>query len=331
MPLARMIPFRGATFSIPLALFLLLLLIPAPVPAQTTEGTTSGTETPALPEEQFKRVKFVFEPDAYYTDVELILALTREPIPQIGEKTEAEIYRTLLSRAAVLPRYIVLEGSVNPLPYLGVWIKRDNPGFYENAQVSGSFNWVQAVTAGFEEPYAVSLLAGNVVGFDIPGPTDIKGNGYSGYLFSAGNYHIKNNTLIHDRWQEIEWKMKGDRRSKIKKLSWSFRVGAKMHSNPNITDILYLSVRRSRLDYQIEEGSLFYNSGFEYTMDLNRTTFSPIRHYFFVDKKWPVRNGEMALALATGFVWESSSKYTGPLADGKGTSFQFLLRPNIEF
>jgi hypothetical protein len=202
---------------------------------------------------------------------------------------------------------------------------------YENAQVSGSFNWVQAITAGFEEPYAVSLLAGNVVGFDIPGNRDVKGNGYSGYLFSAGNYHIKNNTLIHDRWQEIEWKMKGDRRSKVKKLSWSFRVGAKMHSNPDITDIVYLSVRRSRLDYQQEENSVYSNSGFEYTMDLDRKSYSPIRHYFFVEKKWPIRNGQMALALATGFVWESSKKYTGQLADGTGTSYQFLLRPNIEF
>jgi hypothetical protein len=284
-----------------------------------------------VPEEQFHRLKLVFEPDAYYTNLELLLSLTRDPIPQMGERTEAEIYRTLLSRAAVLPRYIVLEGSVNPLPYLGVWVKRNDPDFYKNARLSGSFNWVQAVTAGFEEPYAVSLLAGNVVGFDIAGSGDTKGNGYSGYLFSAGNYHIKNNTLIHDRWQEIEWKVKGDRKSPVKKLSWSFRVGAKLHDNPYITDILYLSFRRSRLDYKADEGSFFNNSGFEYTLDLDRRNSSPIRHYFLADKKWPLGNGQFAVTLAAGFVWESARKYSGPLADGTGTNFQFLLRPNIEF
>jgi hypothetical protein len=297
---------------------------------ETTEGV-AGASPPAPAPEQFKRLEIVFEPDAYYTNLELILALTDAPMPRVGEKTESEIYSMLLSRAALLPQFLVLEASVNPLPYLGVSIKRNEPGLYENAELSGSFNWVQAVTAGFEEPYAMSVLAGNVVGFDVPGSTDITGIGYSGYLFSAGNYHIKNNTLIRDRWREIEWKMKGDRKSPVKKLSWSFRIGAKLHGNPDITDILYLSFRRSRLDYRPRAGSLFNNSGFEYTIDLDRKTSSPMRHYFYVDKKWPVENKRMALALAVGFIWESAGKYTGSLDTGEGKTFQFILRPNIEF
>ncbi len=327
----------SATFSTVvknLLLFLtavLVLLFPAfPAFTETTEEN-SGKESPARPEEQFRRIKFVFEPDAYYTDAELIVALTKAPIPQMGEKTESEIYETLLSRAAVLPQYLVLEASVNPMPYLGVYLKRNDPGFYANAEVSGSFNWIQSLTAGFEEPYAVSLLAGNVVGFDIPGRPEIKGNGYSGYLFSAGNYHIRNNTLIHDRWQELEWKIKGDRKSPVKKLSWSFRAGAKMHGNPDITDILYLSFRRSRLDYQSTETSVMNNSGFEYTIDVDRKTFTPIRHYFYVDKKWPIENRQFAVTLAVGFVWESARKYRGDLAKGEERNVQFLIRPNIEF
>jgi hypothetical protein len=65
-----------------------------------------------------------------------------------------------------------------------------------------------------------------VVSFDVSDGKEIKGNGYSRYLFSAGNYHIKDNLLIHDRWQEFEWKMKGDLKSQVKKLSWSLRIGA---------------------------------------------------------------------------------------------------------
>jgi hypothetical protein len=311
-----------------IALFLLPLSRALPVHADTA-GASPDNEAPVV--EQFKRIKVVFEPDAYYSDVGLILSLTQDPIPEMGEQSEAHIYRTLLSRAALLPRYLVLEGSVNPLPYLGTYVKRNHPGTYENAQISGSFNWIQAITAGFEEPYAVSLLAGNVVAFDVAGSRDIRGNGYSGYLFSAGSYHIKDNTLIRDRWREIEWKMKGDRKSPVKKLSWSFRIGAKLHGNPDITDILYLSFRRSRLDYRIEEASLLNNSGFEYTVDLDRRTLNAIRHYFYVEKKWPVSNGRLALTLASGFVWESARKYTGPLADVNGTGFQILFRPNIEF
>jgi hypothetical protein len=244
--------------------------------------------------------------------------------------TESEIYRTLLSRAALLPQFLVLEASVNPMPYFGTYIKEHDMDLYDRAQVSDNFNWIKALTAGFEEPWAASILAGNVANFYVPDSADIKGIGYSGYLISAGNYHIKDNELIKDNWWEFEWKMKGDRKSPIKKLSWSFRIGTKQHGNPDITDILYISFRRSRVDYKFEGDSFFNNSGFEYSLDLQQRTLSAIRHYFFVDKKWPVENKQIALSLAVGFVWESAKKYTGALATGKD-DFQAILRPNIEF
>jgi hypothetical protein len=304
----------------------------------TTDPSTARAETPVpennqddtAPSYEYKRIKLVFEPDAYYTDLDLIISLTKAPIPQLGEMTESEIYRTLLSRAALLPQFLVLEASVNPMPYFGTYIKEHDMDLYDRAQVSDNFNWIKALTAGFEEPWAASILAGNVANFYVPDSADIKGIGYSGYLISAGNYHIKDNELIKDNWWEFEWKMKGDRKSPIKKLSWSFRIGTKQHGNPDITDILYISLRRSRVDYKFEGDSFFNNSGFEYSLDLQQRTLSAIRHYFFVDKKWPIENKQIALSLAVGFVWESAKKYTGALATGKD-DFQAILRPNIEF
>jgi hypothetical protein len=143
----------------------------------------------------------VFEPDAYCTDIALIIALTEAPIHLLGEMTESEIYGALLSRAAILPQFLVLEASINPMPYLGTYLKEHDRNFYERAQLSGSFNWIKALTAGFEEPYVFFILAGNVANFHDPGSKDTKGLGYSGYLFSAGNYHIKDNEFIQDGWE----------------------------------------------------------------------------------------------------------------------------------
>jgi hypothetical protein len=65
---------------------------------------------------------------------------------------------------------------------------------------------------------------------------------------------------------------------------------------------------------------------------MDRRTFSSIRHYFTVDKKWPVEHREMAFSFAIGFVWESARKYTGPLAAGRDRDeWQLILRPNLEF
>jgi hypothetical protein len=290
--------------------------------------SSSAADEPVAKQEW---IKVEFEPDAYYTNLGIFLALTEAPIPHVGDQSERDLYVTLLSRAYA-PRFLIVEGSVNPLPYAGTYIKKHHENFYDDAQLTGSFNWVQAVTAGFEEPYAVSVFMGNVVDFSFPQDMKSKGIGYSGLLYSRGTYHIKDNALIRDDWWEMEWKVKGDRKTQDRKLSWSFRIGTKLHGNPDITDIYYLSFRRSRLDYRPKHETFFNNSGFEYTVDLERGTFTPIRHYFFVEKKWPFDNGKMAFSLATGFIWESAGKYTGTLAaDHMGSRTQIILRPNIEF
>lgn len=327
---------KGITAAVICFSFLCVFLLTAPFTARAetppAEAYQASNVPPEVPVEKFHRYSFVFEPDAYYTNVELIIALTEAPIPQLGEMTESDIYRTLLSRAAILPQFLVLEASVNPMPYFGTYLKEHERSIYERAQVSGDFNWIKALTAGFEEPYAISLLAGNVINFSVTDSRDVKGIGYSGYLVSAGNYHIKDNELIKDDWWELEWKIKGDRKSPVKKLNWSFRIGAKTHGNPDITDVIYLGFRRSRVDYKQEGSSLLNNSGFEYTFDMDRRSFKSIRHYFFVDKKWPIENRQIAFSLATGFVWESKRKYSGALSAGReNDDFQFILRPNIEF
>jgi hypothetical protein len=189
------------------------------------------------------------------------------------------------------------------------------------------------MTAGFEEPHAVSVFFGNVVKFVTPGEDRLYGNkGYMGYLFSTGNYHIKDNVLINDNWYEIEWKVKGDRKTPTSRLNWSFRIGGKLHENTEIRNILYFSVRRSRVDYEASAASILRNSGFEYTLDVSTKNYEAIRHYFFVDKKWPWKKIGTAFSIALGFVWESDKKYSGSLKEKeKRDDFQFILRPNISF
>lgn len=312
-------------------IILLILALALCEPALSYSADAEPDQEANAPEERPKMFEVEFEPDAYYTNIDLYLAMTRTPIPHVGEKTEAEIYRTLISKA-LQPRFLAFEASVNPLPCLGVYIKDHDRDFYNSAQVSESFNWVKALTAGFEEPYALSAFIGNVVDFNTADRKEMKGKGHLGLLFSGGDYHIKDNELVHDNWQELELKLKGDRKSPVKKLNWSFRVGTKLHENPEITDIVYLSLRRSRVDYKPSYKSLLNNSGFEYTYDMDIRTFDSIRNYFFVDKKWPSEKRKITFSIAAGFVWESARKYSGTLATGREKdNLQFIIRPNIEF
>jgi hypothetical protein len=305
----------------------------APVPVQPIPAP------PAEPEQ--KRVEFDYELNPYYSSASLFFSISDDPIPHLGEVGELEMYLALVPRAfdprQLIPRFIVLEASVNPLPCFGLVVRDRWPGFYADAGVYRNLNWVKAVTAGFEEPYALSILGGNFVNFDVPGRDDVTGKGYGGLLVSVGTHHIKDNVLYRDNWIELESKVKGDRKSPVKKLSWSFRVGAKFHSNPDIADIVYLGIRRSRLDFEEHPDPLVSNWGMEYRFDMavDRLAVDGLRqarHVLLIDKKFLLPKVKFALTLKAGFIYTLADAYRGPLANvGKHEDFQFVLRPNVDF
>jgi hypothetical protein len=272
-------------------------------------------------------ITLLFNLGAYYSSAGLYLPLTRSPTPDAGERSEAQIYWSLL-QGALVPRFLVLEASVNPLPCLGVAVHEWREA-YQSAQVSGDLNLVRALTAGFDEPFALSLFVGNVADFDVRGRRDVRGRGYLGLVVSGGLGHIKDNALVEDRWLEAELKLKGDRVSEESKLSWSFRGGLKLHDSPWITDTAFLALRRSRVDAQ-DDSWLVANSGIEYRFDMSLSG-QALRHFLLVDKKWPLGHGTLALVLGVGLLWESADAYRGVLATPTGSGLQLLLRPNVVF
>ncbi|MCX5793564.1 MAG: hypothetical protein NTY45_15295 [Elusimicrobia bacterium] len=285
-----------------------------------------------------KKTTFEVELDPYYSAYGMYNSLTGKPIPHLQVKNELEIYKELISKF-YQPRTLIIEASLNPLPYAGTLIRQHQPRLYERGQLTSNFNAIQAVTAGFEEPWALSLFLGNVVTFDtINKSFQGKRNGYSGLLFNFGNYHIKDNTLIHDNWLEAEGKLKGEQILTDRSLRWSFRGGAKFHENRYIADSFYIGFRRSRTDFKESGKDNFWlhNSGFEYVSDFSQKKLEPIRHYLVVDKKFPMKNSRMAFTLGLGFVWTADKKYSGPLSNKAGNinttnTFQFILQPNLEF
>ena len=310
----------------------LCVMPPCEARGENISATPAPIDELSDEDEKTSPVEFELELDAYYSAFDLFISLTNTPIPEAGDKPEHAIYRDLLLNS-LHPRFVVLEVSVNPMPLAGVFTRENLTDFYDDMQMSPDFNLVQAVTAGFEEPYAFSLFLGNVVKFKKPGQDDVVGNrGWVGYLLSHGDYHIKDNQLIYDKWYEFEWKIKGDRVFPSSKLSWSFRVGTKYHDNPDIRDVIYISLRRSRLEFNKRALSLMDNSAFEYTYDMDSRNLSSVQHKFFVEKKFPNRKLKTSASLALGFIWDSGKKYSGALAHTNGgENYQIIIRPNIEF
>ena len=271
-----------------------------------------------------------WELDPYYSNVGFFFPLTDAPIPDLATQSEGAIYRHLLLNSWP-PRYVLLELSVNPLPILGVYLKKHQRSLYDQGDI-GSFNLIESVTAGFQEPYAVTLFCGNVATFVRRGEAREETNkGYMGYLLSVGRKHIKNNVLLDDSWLEAEWKLKGDRDFDGLSHHWSFRVGAKLHANTGIADSVYLGFRRSLLDFRGPFLSFLENSDIDLKSDFALDDGRFLGQEVVVGKKFPLRGRKLALSLDFGFIWQSASRYAPRYRTSDDRSFTAVLRPNLEF
>jgi len=315
-------------------------VVPAFIFFAVTVASAQET-TPTKPEH--KRIEWDYSLDAYYSSLGMIVNFSDKPTEKMIEESETKIYQHLLS-SSLVPQYAIIEASVNPMPIAGVVMRQEFNDVYQRAKVGGeSFNLIRAATRGFQEPYAVSLFLGHVVHYDPPARNDEERKvnkksdlqsslGYFGYLISYGSHHIKDNELFRDNWAELEWKLKGDQLFTLRKLKWDYKIGLKVHDNVDISNVAFIGIKRNRLDYVADAWDFLANSGFEYRIDFKLTNLKPVRQYFEVNKKWPVKTAA-AFTLAIGFTWESESLYTGALLANYpgGETFQILLRPNIEF
>ena len=273
------------------------------------------------------------ELDPYYTALDYTVPFVKGAEEGDVEAGEAATYRGMLTRALV-PRYMVLEASLNPLPLAGAGVRSLSESAYQKLQIEPSINLLEAVTAGFEEPWALSMFLGKVIDFQ-KGAKTIVGRaqkGYTGYLFSVGNEHLMNCLMIPDKWLEAEWKVKGDESTERRKMSWSFRGGTKLHESRDIANTFYVGLRRSRVDFQPGPWSWLTSSAFEYKMDVNARTLRPIEHFILVEKNFPLPRGKMVFSLGLGYQWIGQDKYSGSLAlRRRPNETQVLLRPNLKF
>jgi len=259
------------------------------------------------------------------------LELADEPIPDLGNQSEEAIYQDLLLRSHK-PRFILLELSINPMPVLGAFIKNNYGHFYQEAELGEDLNIVEVLTAGFEEPYAVSIFMGNMVVYGAEGSeTDGRGTnkGFMGYLLSHGDKHLLNNEVINDNWYEFEWKIKGKIVKQQRNLEWSFRLGAKWHENESIADSIYVGVRRDHFDIEKKWLSFLENSGVDLFFEYSQDALAPTQQRILVHKNFPLENSKRVFTLAVGLIRTTSRRYQLPLQEN--TDLQLVIIPSVKF
>ena len=270
----------------------------------------------------------------YYSSVGYTWALSDDSSVQVVDGSEWEVYQKLL-RQSLVPEFITLEASIYPMPILGVAIKKELPEVYEDAEIGDDFNLVETVTAGFDEPYAVSVLLSNVSAFRPHEATaDSAPNvGFMGYLLSAGDQHIFQNELIQDVWYELEWKVKGSFESGPESFDWGVQIGVKNHRNEDISDTLFVKFERNNILKGGSFWSLQQNTGYAFNFSVTRSDIEPVEIGAFITKYFPIANSDVTPALTIGVIRQNGRKYSGAFQEENSDVEEYTLaiRPTLAF
>lgn len=280
---------------------------------------------------EVKQTEVLWELSPYYTSVGLLVPLGNSLQTLANEAMgEAEVYGELFAKSGS-PDVFLLEASIYPMPWLGTELRKNSPGLY--GRDARGANLIPALTAGFQEPWAVSAFLGNDLLFVRPGQAVKETNrGFMGYLLTYGNKHIANNRMFDDDWLEFEWKMKGERIFNDDRLSWSFRLGARFHRHPDIADTLYLGISRSSLDFNAPMLSWLHNTKINLLTEFVQDSSRFSRQEIIFGKKLPARSRWLAAwQIEVGAIYDSRNKYRGALSQQTEKGTTFVLRPNIEF
>jgi len=278
-------------------------------------------------------IEYDYELDAYYSNVSAFIDLDRKHnISNEVDKSEKQIYQDLILNS-FNPNIFLIEAAIFPMPITGVYIKNSFNNFYNNAQYNKQTNLIQAVTAGFEEPYSLSFFIGRMVVFKKKSHKRVgKNRAYLGLLFSIGDCSIKDNLLHKNNWLNVEYKLKGTRDKEDSDLDWSFRIGYKVNENHNFVDTLYFGARRSSTDFKKDRWSLIYNSAFSSLIEFSADSFDLTKTEFLFEKKYPfVFKRNMVFGLVVGYIYRGNNRYRGSLKDEGIENHQIVFRPNLEF
>src|SRR5438552_15136475 len=90
----------------------------------------------------FGKTSLDLELDPYYTAIGWTVPFKPNADEVDVEAEELHTYRQML-RQAIVPRFMVLEGSVNPLPLLGALVRDRSESTYQKLQLGPSFNLLE--------------------------------------------------------------------------------------------------------------------------------------------------------------------------------------------
>lgn len=268
----------------------------------------------------------------------------RKPV-ELKTEDEWKLYRSLFFKS-LTPGYLLFETTYYPLTNLATYLKRHKEDNYYNRFKLGykEINLLEILTAEFEEPIAFTLFSGEIAPFFEGSKSqepekDERQVGYSlmGFLLSYGFLRVKEMELVDNNWYQLQWKVKGQKKSGGKKITWNFQAGFILHEKETFYDAVTVSLLRDKSDKSITRFSMIENTRYELTLHIPAYSMERYRSFedylvlakLSIGKSFPVRLiKKFLLKVSTGAKWH---RFFDPEQGTDDAEWAFFFVPSISF
>jgi hypothetical protein len=255
-------------------------------------------------------------------------------IRPVEKMSELQLYLTLLKRS-LDPKYILVQVTGNPMINFSSWFERKHSIHYEKFKIAENFNVLEVLSAGYQEPYSMSLFLGDLMPFWEKTKEGRKqaGSAVSGFVATFSNRSIVRNILVENNWIDLQWKIKVVKATRQTSISSVFSGGMIFYGSPLFSNALVLDLCRER--YSRSKWNFRDNSSIRLLLkmpifDRNNRYFKDYFSENMIDLgvSYPIRKFKtLSFSLNLGYIWTHIYNEQGI----REQDLQFFIRPNVLF
>jgi len=277
-------------------------------------------------------ISFVSGPYKTYEIWYLELKPRRELI--LWEENEIRLYKNL-AKQSLKPDFLVFEFTQYPLSWLVAETHNYHPDIWRIFDLTDQFNFLASLGGGYQEPWSWSIFLGKLSTFwEMDDDYNLlpAASGAAGFVVTAGTKQIYDNYLVDANWCRVEWKLKGEGKSKNKKRVWDIKAGFRWPGISELPNTITMIYSRQRTDKKQKYFNLYNNSSLlcEIQIPYSSAAVEPTLVRINYGKVVPVSGILAGINIGIGYEFRQEYDFSYKAFKGAATYIPFFyIQPKI--
>ena len=246
----------------------------------------------------------------------------------LWEENELKLYKNLIQQS-LKPDFLVVEFTQYPLSWLVAETHNYHPDIWRKFDLTDEFNLLTSLGGGYQEPWSWSIFLGKLSTFwEMDDDYNLipAASGAAGFVATAGTKQIYDNYLVDAKLCRVEWKLKGEGKSKNKKRAWDIKAGFRWPGISELPNTITLIYSRQRTDKKQKDFNFHNNSSLlcEIQIPYLNTVAEPTLVRINYGKVIPVSSILAGINIGVGYEFRQEYDFSARSFQGEMTYIPFF-------